>query len=72
MVVIEHRLGVQSAYAHLDNVRVEAGDLVKTGQVIAEVGPSHGRSDVYLHFAILQHYRWVDPKPFLSRWGLPL
>ena len=72
MLIIEHRLGIQSAYANLREIKVAEGDLVKTNQLIAKVASSKSRSDISLYFAILEHYRWVDPKPFLNRWGLIL
>ena len=69
MVTIEHRFGLRTVYAHLENISVAEGDLIKTGQSLGVVGSTGVTFGSYLHFAILQHYRWVDPKPFLKEWG---
>ena len=70
MVTIEHRFGLRSVYAHLEKITVKEGDLVKTSQEIGLVGATGATFDAYLHFALLRHYRWVDPKPFLKEWSL--
>lgn len=70
MVTIEHRFGIRTVYAHLDDVAVKEGELVKTGQHIGDVGSTGVMSGSYLHFGVLRHYRWVNPKPFLKKWGL--
>ena len=72
MVTIEHRFGLRTVYAHLEEIAVREGDLVGTGDEIGVVGATGLTFDSYLYFAILRHYRWVDPKPFLARWGLEL
>ena len=69
MVTIEHRFGLRTVYAHLEDLAVAEGDLIKTGQRLGVVGGTGVTAGSYLHFAILQHYRWVDPKPFLKDWG---
>ena len=72
MVTVEHRFGLRTVYAHLEDITVHTGDLVRTGEPIGVVGATGVTFDSYLYFAILQHYRWVDPKPFLVKWGLNL
>ncbi len=70
MVTIEHRFGLRTVYAHLENIEVAVGDLVSTNQRLGMVGDTGVTLGSYLYFAVLQHYRWVDPKPFLKEWGL--
>ena len=72
MVTVEHRFGLRTVYAHLDNIMVTEGDLISTGQPIGEVGATGVTFDSYLYFAVLRHYAWVNPKPFLKKWGLNL
>ncbi len=72
MVTIEHRFGLRSVYAHLEHIEVATGDLVSTHQRLGVVGSTGVTLGSYLYFAVLQHYRWVDPKPFLRQWGLDL
>jgi murein DD-endopeptidase MepM/ murein hydrolase activator NlpD len=54
VVAIEHPGGEYSAYAHLKtgSVRVKAGDRVKQGQQIAEVGDTGDYYMAHLHFQI--------------------
>ena len=69
MVTVEHRFGLRTVYAHLEDIRVGEGDFVSTGQLLGVIGSTGVTFGSYLHFAVLQHYRWVDPKPFLMEWG---
>ncbi|MCB1324056.1 MAG: M23 family metallopeptidase [Leptospiraceae bacterium] len=46
-IVIQHRFGIKTYYAHLDRTRVSKGDSVSRGQVIGYVGRS-GRAPVYM------------------------
>ena len=69
MVTVEHRFGLRTVYAHLENISVKEGDLISTGQNLGVVGSTGVTFGSYLHFAVLRHYRWVDPKPFLEEWG---
>ena len=66
-LVIEHRFGLRSVYGNIDNIQVAVGDLVITGQKVAQVRESDA-GQIGLYFALLQHYRFVDPKPYLQTW----
>ncbi len=54
-VVIDHGGGVFSAYAHLkqDSAHVRAGDKVRRGQSIAEIGNSGSSNFPHLHFQLM-------------------
>ena len=60
-VLIDHGLGVFSAYFHLDTALVRRGDLVKAGQAIARVGQSGLATGPHLHYGIYVNGRDVDP-----------
>lgn len=68
-LMIKHENGYMSAYAHISNIQVKRGDVVKRGQVVAEValnglaGPS-GRPNTYphLHLEIWKNDRLIDPE----------
>jgi hypothetical protein len=66
-VVIELGGGRFAAYAHLrrGSVRVRAGDHVKAGQVIGELGNSGASGIPHLHFQVM------DRPSFLASEGLP-
>jgi len=52
-VVIDHGMGVQSLYAHLSSVTVEAGDRVNRGETIGRSGSTGMAGGDHLHFAVL-------------------
>ncbi len=41
---------VESLYAHMHNINVKQGELVKRGQQIGTIGTAHGRYSAHLHF----------------------
>ena len=66
-VVLKHRDGVYSFYAHLKtgSITVKAGDVVKRGQQLAEAGNSGNTSEAHLHFHLMD-----GPEP-LTATNLP-
>ncbi len=66
LLIIKHNETFLSAYAHNHALMVKEGDIVKVGQVIAEMGSS-GSDRVKLHFEIRRDGTPVDPMKFLPR-----
>ena len=64
LVIVDHKEGVVSAYAHNKTILVKEGQTVTKGQRIAEMGDSDAES-VRLHFEIRQLGKPVDPISFL-------
>jgi murein DD-endopeptidase MepM/ murein hydrolase activator NlpD len=66
MVDIDHGNDLVTRYAHASKLYVKAGDIVKRGQKIAEVGSTGRSTGPHLHFEV--HVRGVpqDPMKFLS------
>jgi hypothetical protein len=52
MIVIDHGMGLKSWYAHLDEINVEVGDKVETGEAIALAGTSGFASSSANHRAV--------------------
>ncbi|KOT31130.1 peptidase [Streptomyces caelestis] len=72
-VVIKHGNGTYSQYAHLSQVNVKAGQVVKTGQKIALSGNTGNSSGPHLHFEIRTTPNYgsaVDPVQFLHSKGV--
>lgn len=61
-VLIDHRNGFQTLYAHLSVYYVEVGQSVKKGQVIGKVGATGKATGPHLHFEIV--YKGVRRNPF--------
>ena len=69
MILIRHAEGYVTLYAHNDALLVAEGDVVRRGQVIAEVGDSGDVSDSQLHFELRRGAEPIDPAKILA--GLP-
>ena len=69
LVVVRHKYGFSTAYAHLSGTKVKIGDIVKKGQVIALGGNSGSSTGPHLHYEV--HYRGkaINPRPFIS-WSM--
>jgi murein DD-endopeptidase MepM/ murein hydrolase activator NlpD len=66
LVELDHGNGLVTRYAHNSRVLVKAGDLVKRGQVISEVGTSGRSTGAHLHFEVLVDGVPQDPAKFLA------
>jgi len=68
IVKVRHKNGMTTIYAHCQSVNVRAGQSVKRGQKIAEVGSSGNASSPHLHFEIWRGSSLstaVDPMKYL-------
>ncbi len=60
-IVIDHGLGVQSLYGHLQSFEVKVGDHVKRGQEIGRTDTTGLAGGDHLHFTMLVDGRMVNP-----------
>jgi murein DD-endopeptidase MepM/ murein hydrolase activator NlpD len=67
LVVIDHRLGFQSWYAHLSRVSVPPGQRVSGGTRIGAVGSTGASTGPHLHFEVRRNGTPVDPSGYLLR-----
>lgn len=65
-VVVDHGNGVSTLYAHHKANFVEAGDIVRRGQKIAEVGRTGNATGPHLHFELRLRGERANPLPFLN------
>ncbi len=65
LLLVRHSGGWVSAYAHTSKFRVAAGDKVRQGQIIAEVGSSGNVERPQLHFELRKGTRAVNPKTLI-------
>lgn len=66
LIIIKHNDIYLSAYAHNSRLLVQEGNIVKAGQLIAEIGSSGTQRDK-LHFEIRKYGRPVDPLQYLPK-----
>ncbi|MES2785177.1 MAG: M23 family metallopeptidase [Pseudomonadota bacterium] len=65
LVEIDHGNNLVTRYAHASRTWVKAGDLVRRGQKIAEVGTTGRSTGPHLHFEVMVQGIPQDPQKFL-------
>ncbi len=66
-ILINHKFGYKTRYAHLLKMFVKEGEVVKRGQLIGEVGSSGGSTGPHLHYEVLYMGRNVNPVNYFNR-----
>ena len=66
MVLIKHKNGWITAYAHLGEISVKEGDRIRKGAPIGTMGQSGKVQNPQLHFQLRKSRTPVDPVPYLS------
>jgi murein DD-endopeptidase MepM/ murein hydrolase activator NlpD len=61
LVVVQHRLGMTSWYAHLSRISVRRGECVVAGSRIGRVGTTGNSTGPHLHFELRLRDAAVDP-----------
>jgi len=66
-VIIDHGNGLWTLYGHIrkGGIKVKAGEVVKKGQKIAEVGSTGVSTGPHLHFEVRLNEKPVDPENYL-------
>jgi hypothetical protein len=65
-VVIWHGAGIMSVYMHLDRADVKAGQEVRRGQRIGQVGSTGRSTGPHLHWGVKVNGLYVDPESLLA------
>jgi murein DD-endopeptidase MepM/ murein hydrolase activator NlpD len=65
LVVIQHRLGFTSWYAHLASITTWVGEQVVGGTRIGYVGSTGNSTGPHLHFEVRRYDTPIDPAPLL-------
>jgi murein DD-endopeptidase MepM/ murein hydrolase activator NlpD len=71
LVVIEHANGITSHYGHCDTLKVQLGQTIKAGEIIATVGNTGISTGAHLHFEIRRDGEPQDPERYLPGLELP-
>jgi len=66
LLLIRHKNGWSTAYAHISKMLVKKGQKVRRGQVIAKAGQTGAVSRPQLHFEIRRGSAPVNPRSYLS------
>lgn len=65
LVVVRHRLGFETWYAHLSSIVTSVGASVSGGTVIGYVGSTGHSTGPHLHFEVRRFGTPIDPTPWL-------
>jgi murein DD-endopeptidase MepM/ murein hydrolase activator NlpD len=67
LIVLQHKNGIVSYYAHLSKIEVVTGQSVTTSTEIGKMGATGHATGVHLHLEILQNGVSLNPLTVLSR-----
>ncbi|WP_138496139.1 murein hydrolase activator EnvC family protein [Paenibacillus pinistramenti] len=65
-VIIDHGDNTWTVYGHLSEFKVEKGDTVKRGEVVAESGNTGQSTGPHMHFEVRVNGEPTDPMPYLA------
>ena len=66
MLEVDHGNGLMTRYGHTSKILVKVGDLVKRGQIVADIGTTGRSTGPHLHFEVLVDGIPQDPQKFLA------
>ncbi|SFI42922.1 M23 family metallopeptidase [Jannaschia pohangensis] len=66
LIKIEHALGFETRYAHLNSINVSVGQRVSRGQTIGGMGTTGRSTGVHLHYEIRRGGQALNPLTFIN------
>jgi hypothetical protein len=61
LLMIDHGMGLNSAFLHLSKILVAVGDHVRQGQIVAESGATGRATGPHLHWSLMWRGARIDP-----------
>ena len=66
VVVVDHNYGMRAVYAHCSKLLVKKNEIVRKGQVIAQVGSTGLSTGPHLHYEVRKRRKALNPNAFLD------
>ena len=66
-IIIDHGNGIQTLYAHCEDLFVKTGQEVKAGETVASVGATGNSTGTHLHFEIRINGAYVNPEHYITQ-----
>lgn len=66
LVIIDHGMGLNSAFLHLASASVRVGDVVRQGQPIGTIGATGRATGPHLHWSLVWNGARLDPQDFVG------
>jgi murein DD-endopeptidase MepM/ murein hydrolase activator NlpD len=63
LLIIDHGMGLDSAFLHLSRIVVKKGDVVRQGQLVGAIGATGRASGPHLHWGMKWKQERIDPQP---------
>lgn len=65
-IVLKHKYGYKTRYAHMYLFVVKKGMTVKKGEIIGFVGNTGKSTNNHIHYEVIKNKKRIDPYPFFS------
>ncbi len=71
LLIVDHGMGLDSAFLHLSKIHVKKGDVVRQGQLVGAVGATGRASGPHLHWGMKWKNERIDPQPLAGLMTAP-
>jgi murein DD-endopeptidase MepM/ murein hydrolase activator NlpD len=71
LVILDHGMGLSSAFLHLASVAVREGDRLRQGDPVGTVGATGRATGPHLHWSLVWNGARLDPQPLAGRASRP-
>ncbi len=68
-VILKHKNGYETLYAHMSSIRVKKGERVRKGQLLGFVGMTGHTTGPHVHYEVRHNGIPLNPMPFIKQRG---
>lgn len=66
VVMVKHKNGYETRYAHLTRTRVKKGQAIEAGDIVGLLGSTGRSTGPHLHYEVIRHNRKLNPANYFS------